>query len=70
MAEYHDFQQPPPTELEPVPEAVFWTRQRILYAVIAIFLIIAFLTMILWPALLFWLQPPPPPSPTPVLPRV
>ncbi|MBZ0303738.1 MAG: hypothetical protein K8J31_28620 [Anaerolineae bacterium] len=52
---------------EPQP---FWTPWRILYAIITIAVIIAFLTMVLWPLLWAVSQPPPPPPPTPILPRV
>ncbi|MAS37891.1 MAG: hypothetical protein CL610_28100 [Anaerolineaceae bacterium] len=48
----------------------FWTPWRIVYAIIAIIIIIAFLTMVLWPAILAFGEPPPPPPPTEPLPRV
>lgn len=57
--------------LEPYEdEAIFWTRTRIIYAIVAIVLIITLLALILWPAVSLWLNPPPPPPPTEALPRV
>jgi hypothetical protein len=55
---------------EELPEP-FWTPWRILYAIVAILVIIAFLTMVLWPLLhLLTTPPPPPPPPAQPLPRV
>ena len=49
----------------------FWTRQRILYAIIVISVIIAMLAWLIWPYLNLLFQPPRPMSPplTP-LPRI
>ncbi len=54
--------------LEPV-EPPFWTRWRIVYAVIAIIVIITLLAMLLGPTLIAITQPPPV-VPTTPLPRV
>lgn len=55
-------------DAEPVP---FWTTRRIIYAIIAIIIIIAFLTLTLWPTLLAITQPQTPtPLPSTPLPRV
>jgi hypothetical protein len=67
MLDYDDYD--PPIEIFE-DEAVFWTRPRIIYAVIAILIIVTLMALILWPALSLWLNPPPPPPPTEALPRV
>lgn len=63
-------EQPPeyPEALLPEPTQPFWTPWRIIYAIIAIIVIIAFLATVLWPLLTFLAQPPPPPTES--LPRV
>jgi hypothetical protein len=54
-----------------IPEP-FWTARRILYAIIAIIVIIAFLMMTLYPLIMSITQPRPviPTPTTPPLPRV
>lgn len=62
--------------LDPIPpddelQQKFWTRGRIIYAIIALLIIIAFLTYILWPTIIAITQSQQPtPVPTTPLPRV
>jgi hypothetical protein len=67
-----DPQLPDNLYVEEAPEeARFWTARRIVYAVIAIILIIALLATLVWPLLYDLFQPPPPmPTPRTPLPRV
>ena len=56
--------------LDEAPEP-FWTTRRIVYAIIAIIIIVTFLLMTLYPAIIAFVQQRPPiPTPFTPLPRV
>ena len=72
MVDYEPFEPVPfePNGNHDAPQP-FWTRSRIVYAVIAIIVIIAFLTLVMWPTIIAITQPQQPtPVPTTPLPRV
>ena len=54
-------------EFDPAPEtdepARFWTARRVLYALVALLVILALLAYLLWPLLLALTQPAPAPQP-------
>jgi hypothetical protein len=58
-------------DLAPVEAAEpFWKPWRIVYAIIAIVVILALLATILWPLIITLTEPTPTPTPTQALPRV